>query len=204
MVSSRQKILQYLQNYQPASIREIGKALDLTAPDILYHVQFLLKSGEIESAPKEVAASAHRGRPIKRYRLSHPSRPENNAFLAKVLFSAILSQCKTEKEKNRFLKKLAWKIAPKIETGVPINIRIAQLVKYCSENQYAARWEAHHSGPQIIFSNCPYLSVARECPDLCMMDRLLIENFLDAPVSTLQTCLADDKPVRQCRFLINT
>jgi predicted ArsR family transcriptional regulator len=204
MVSTRQKILQHLLNYQPASIREIGIALNLTDPDIHYHIQSLLQSGEIEPAPGDARAVHHKGRPTKRYRLTNPSRPENYAFLAKALFQTTLSRCKTAEEENRVIKELAWKIAPDRMPEKPITTRIAYLVKYCSENHYAARWEAHHSGPQIIFSNCPYLAVACEYPDLCSMDRLLIENSLDAPVSILQTYIEEDKPSRQCRFFINT
>ncbi len=202
MVSTRQKILEHLGKYHVASIHEIGRALNLTPPDVFYHLQFLLQSGVVEHAPREASTVRQRGRPLKRYRLTHPVRAQNTAMLAKMLFDLFLSQQANAQERQLFLRQLAGKIILTRDDENPFNVRISTLVKHLTGIHYAARWEAHQDGPQVIFTNCPYHEVIGDCPELCEMDRFLLEEFLGAPVTTLQTYIDPEKSIRRCRFAV--
>lgn len=202
MTPTRQKILEHLEKYQPASILEIGRSLNLTASDVFYHLQVLLKSGEIELGPAEMRPIPHPGRPVKRYRLTRLDQPQNIAFLTRLLFDFYIAQGNSVKEQQQLLGELAARLVPGFLDNLPFNVRIAALVKELSNIHYAARWEAHQDGPQVIFTNCPYQAVVGDCPDLCEMDRLLLENCLGAPVTTLQKYHDQHELTRRCRFAI--
>jgi predicted ArsR family transcriptional regulator len=202
MTPTRQRIIDYLEKYQPSSILEIGRSLDLTPSDVFYHLQVLLKNGLIEPGSEEIRPIPRPGRPVKRYRLTRPDQPQNTALLTKLLFNLYVGQGKNAEEKQKLLKGLAENLVPGFIKEKPFHVRIAALVKELSSIHYAARWEAHQDGPLVIFTNCPYQAVVGDCPGLCDMDRLLLENCLDAPVSTLQTFRDQHEISRRCRFAI--
>jgi predicted ArsR family transcriptional regulator len=129
-------------------------------------------------------------------------QPQNTALLAKTLFNLYLSQGASAKERQLFLRELAASITPVRDDEKPFNARISALVKHLTGIHYAARWEAHQDGPQVIFINCPYQEIVGDCPELCEMDRCLLEDYLGAPVTTLQTYNEPDKSIRRCRFAV--
>jgi predicted ArsR family transcriptional regulator len=204
MPSTRQRILLFLDLYQPASISDIGAALGLTSPDILYHIQALLKSGQIELFQSGIKLPARPGRPVKKYRLKRVEIPNNYAHLASSLLGVFLSQFNSEEEKKSGLKMLAQKLFIVDPSPKPLKTRVNQLVNLLSAHNYAARWEAHHLGPQIIFANCPYQALLPFCPELCALDGYILENHLNAPATLLQYILDDGKSPRVCRFMIET
>lgn len=202
MPSTRQKILLFLKSYQPASINDIGAALGLTSPDILYHIQALLKTDKIELFQSEIKLHSKPGRPVKKYRLKQVEIPNNYPPLASSLLSVFLSRFNSEAEKMMGLKTLAQKFLPSAPPSNSIKTRIIHLVNYLTDHHYAARWEAHLQGPQIIFANCPYRALLPTCPELCTLDGYILENYLNTPATILQNILEDGKSPRVCRFMV--
>lgn len=43
---------------------------------------------------------------------------------------------------------------------------------------YHARWEAGAEGPRVIFGHCPYAAIIARHPDLCRMDKALLEEWM--------------------------
>lgn len=201
MLSLREKILQFLETYQPASIHEIGKALQASDPNILYHLRILLQESVVELAPGASLRVHTRGRPEKFYRLKEAKQAENYARLSIALLDHIFKGRSTE-EKISAGTAIASALLPTTSQGTPVHSKLSRLIDHFAENKYSARWEAHRDGPQIIFFNCPYLNAASTHPELCEIDRSAIELYLEAPVTIHQTFLEKEKPARQCRFQV--
>lgn len=76
------------------------------------------------------------------------------------------------------------------------------VTKRLIEFHYLARWEAHRGRPHLIFENCPYKPLIHEHPELCAVDVLIIEFFLQTPVVQTQKLTIESSGVQVCRFLI--
>ena len=169
----RSKILDYLKKNLSASALELSTVLGVTKPNIQYHVKKLLQENMIEGI-EEFSISAEqrdRGRPEKYYRLSVSKTPDNFAYLSKLLLSCLLEQNSSKGNIQNIAGLFDLGIQKKSTPADMLNKAINKLNEY----QYAAHWEIHHHGPQIIFKNCPYARLISEFPQLCEMDRLILE-----------------------------
>jgi predicted ArsR family transcriptional regulator len=65
--------------------------------------------------------------------------------------------------------------------GIHITKRLREAIRLFNSWNYLARWEAHADSPHIIFGNCPYLSILPSHPELCYLDRYMIETLVGSP-----------------------
>ena len=164
-------ILEYLAKHRLATAAELSRSLGLTAADVRYHLKSLLASGAVERVPADVPAK--RGRPAGEYRLAKGSRKNDLTYLSSVL----LSQPAAGEEPSARMQALAARYLPAPADGGSVTSRLNLLIRQLNQHAYDARWEAHASGPRMVFAACPFAPILADHPELCQMDRRVIENW---------------------------
>jgi predicted ArsR family transcriptional regulator len=181
LLSTRERILEYLKEYRTVSVVSLSQSLGLTRADIRYHLNALVDEGLVERAPRDTTQAAARGRPVQQYRLVTSSDPGNLAELCHALIRSFLDPL-PQAERSLAMQKLALILSG--ENSPPANItqRLNQAISYLNQHHYRARWEAHRQGPRILLRNCPYAAVLPSHPELCQLDRELLQNLLKLPM----------------------
>lgn len=192
--ATRERILVYLQEHRLVCARDLSHAWGLTRADIRHHLNALLEEGLIELAPLDTTRPTRRGRPEQWYRLAAGRAPDNLAALAAALLDS-LAQSLSAADRDAFLTTLAGHLAPPGQPDEPATRRFNQAVAYLENHGYRARWEAHADGPRILLHNCPYAEIITRHPELCLLDRRLIEQLSGIPMhQTAQMNLETGKP----------
>jgi len=173
--STRDDILIFIQSNRAVTAAEIARGLNLTPAAIRYHLSQLRKDQLVTAAP-EASASATRGRPAERYRLSPQASPNNLTLLATALLSI-------ETRTDTIWDQLADQLASPAIPPASLNRRLAHTIAQLNRMNYAARWEAGPHGPRVLFTNCPYAGLAEAFPGLCLMDRLILQKFLGKQIT---------------------
>jgi predicted ArsR family transcriptional regulator len=190
MTTSRQKILIHLKKTRSASVREIARALKLSAPNVRHHLSVLCSDGRVEMTA--VHNQEGRGRPEKVYSLSEAALGDNLSALAQAVLTVAGSTLKMEAVARLVLNDSQF-------AGQSMNKRLALLIEKLNEMHYQARWEAGAGGPRVIFGRCPYGRVIEGHPEICKMDAALLKNTLARDVSQLKKTDAPAKGM--CPFI---
>jgi predicted ArsR family transcriptional regulator len=194
-MGTRNEILEYLGNHAYASAEDLFLLLSKTRANIQYHLKQLENSGII-CVVTPIKEKANRGRPRRYYALSLTERPNNLAQLAHAILVANQAGCQQQSE---YYKAIAHQILHLPDLPSSGTTRLNRLIKELSSRGYQARWEAHSSGPEILFRNCPYAALLPDHPELCLIDKTLLEENLGA--SFIQQFRIDLPRVPACRFL---
>ncbi|MCA2001582.1 MAG: helix-turn-helix domain-containing protein [Chloroflexi bacterium] len=190
MTTARQKVLSHLKKNRSASAREIARALDMSAPNVRYHLGVLVSDGRAEVCA--AAQRGGRGRPEKIYSLSQAALGDNLAALADALLAEAGLGLNLESLAGRILD-----FSPFIH--LPISKRLPLLVDKLNEMHYQARWEAGAEGPRVILGRCPYAKLVEAHPELCRMEVFLLEKAIARPV--LQSAKSETPGRGLCPFI---
>jgi predicted ArsR family transcriptional regulator len=174
-----QLILEHLSERPGATVRQLSRALRLTPADIRYHLSKLLQQDLVSVV--QTKYPGERGRPARTYALNQLTKPNNILSLTQAALTILFG--KAAAEKNLALENLADQMMPYHSThsGSMTQI-IIRLIGRLNQSGYSARWEARSKGPCIIFSNCPYRPLLSQFPELCEIDRLILQNHLSARI----------------------
>ena len=191
---TRERILSYLQENRVASVQSLSRAWGLTRAGIRYHFNALVDDDLIELVPRDLNQPARRGRPEQQYRLAASSSPDNFPALCAALLHVLLAPLHVE-DREPVLRVLAGQLASSFVRVSNPTQRLNQACAYLSLVHYRARWEAYASGPRILLRNCPYAAILPAHPELCDLDRFLLETMLQTPLmQTAQIHPFDLKP----------
>jgi len=173
LITSRQRVLNYLKNQRSASAAQIGRGLNMSAANVRHHLSIMLRDGRIALINQKRRDG--RGRPVKLYGLS-------DAILGELLNG--LSPVKRDGMLNEIAKTLAVQFEAN-NLNIPMTKRLAIIVDKLNELHYQARWEAGPQGPRILFAHCPYAAIIERHPELCRMDEILLGNLMNAKACQL-------------------
>lgn len=174
--STRDNILELLKQTPNLSAAEMSRSLRVTRADIRYHLKLLVSQRLVVQMPAIVRpGSLSPGRPAMTYQLSRSGRPDMLAALSSVL----LVMGKVPASSTPFLEQVASRLIPmdaanSLQTGLPQRLNTA--IQIINQHPYQARWEAHKAGPQVILNNCPFSAIIDSHPELCTVDRHILEN----------------------------
>ena len=166
--SSRHKVLAYLTRTRTASVREIARALKMSAANVRHHLRVLVSDGRLEVVL--VGEHDRRGRPEKLYSLPRAALGDNLPALS----DALLAEAGTKVRMEALAKRL---VGESDFAGQPIVKRLNLVVEKLNQMNYHARWEAGREGPRIILGHCPYAAIIEKHPELCQMDAALLEGL---------------------------
>lgn len=169
-----ERILAYLLKHRTASVADLSRALGQTRPNVQYHIANLLRTGKIAPVAGE-EPTRRKGRPEKFYALAADQKPENLAVLASALLQ-LLSQNRSPSALD-LPAELAQTMIPNPSVPLRLTLRMQNCVRHFNQHGHDARWEAHQSGPRLIFRACPYWRILQNHPELCQMDRHIIRRL---------------------------
>ena len=169
VTNSRHKVLAYLTRTRTASVREIARALKMSAANVRHHLRVLVSDGRLELA----SGRAHEGpgRPEKRYSLPRAALGDNLSALSDALLTEAGTQIRVEALAKRLVGESDF-------ASQPIVKRLNLVVQKLNEMNYHARWEAGPEGPRIIFGHCPYAAIIEKHPELCRMDAAMLKDLM--------------------------
>jgi predicted ArsR family transcriptional regulator len=202
-ISTRERILAYLSENHIATAAVLSRATRLTGADIRYHLSGLLDDGLVERVPPgpgasaSPAPSARRGRPAVAYRLAAAAQTNNLAGLAAALLDVL-----GESALPAVAEALAGKDLPNL--AAPRIQRLHGCANTLSASGYRASWEAGPNGPRVLLRACPYAAILTNHPELCKIDRLLVERL--SGLEFTQTARIDPHTGRPpaCVFIAHT
>jgi predicted ArsR family transcriptional regulator len=201
MPNSRQKILNYIQEQQSTTVEELSRVFRVTPANIRHHLSILTEQGSITVIGQKEAYQ--RGRPAQIYSSKQQNDLNNLDKLSDALLCTLISNDKHD-EKNQLVENIATRLASQFVTDI-INPtrRLYSTIHSLNRMNYQAHWEAHVINPRIMFGHCPYQAIFKNHPELCQIDKLLLEHLLDTPVRQIEKNTINKKGLAQCVFLIN-
>ncbi|MEO7840147.1 MAG: ArsR family transcriptional regulator [Anaerolineales bacterium] len=169
MITARHKVLALLTRTRTASVREISRALKMSAANVRHHLRVLVSDGRVEMA--SVRKRDGRGRPEKLYSLPGAALGDNLSALSDALLTEIATQVRVEALAKRLIGKSDF-------ASQPIMKRLNLVVEKLNQMSYHARWEAGREGPRLILGHCPYAAIIERHPELCKMDAALLKDLM--------------------------
>ncbi len=187
MQQTRRHILEILKEQKEATIDEIVVELSdrigkITAVTVRHHLE-ILRGDALVAAPTVRRRSAP-GRPQYVYTLTERAAdmfPNNYQGLA----SGLLDQLKTALPADKVDEILAGVAKEMVSAAMvpdaPIEIRLDHVVAFLNSNGYTAAWSRGRDGHLLSVINCPYEQISCSNPDVCKMDKKLIEGLVGVP-----------------------
>lgn len=196
--STRQLVLAYLQSHPRANSTILARELGLSTAAIRYHLKRLNDDGLI-TRMDDTQGQRSKGRPHKPAILTGSQTPNNLTALVQPLLQLLQNHLPADQLALLLAERLVSDhIFPKA-----LSASLPATIQWLNEHAYAARWEAHRSGPRIIFANCPYAEAWHGFPAFCLMDILLLQRLTGRRASALQTIFAQgDAKSISCVFQI--
>ncbi len=191
--STQEELLATLSQHDSMSVLELSLALNLTKADVRYHIKKLMHTGIIRKIQPEAGI---RGRPAIRYQVTNSYFSHNLVTLVNAIFSTIpINDDNVSKIANYYSSLIAPECPPSLIS------KFNALIIGLNNQNYRARWETQYKGPVIYFSNCPYRQIAQNHPIICVLDKRIIEVFLDKNVSVINTIVING--TNNCKFQIS-
>lgn len=199
MTSTRQQIISMLQLKKFLSSQELSRALQLSPANIRHHLSILVKEGAIEVA--SLRKKNGKGRPDQIYSLTTQILSHNLGHLADVLLEE-LQENQSDKA-NTLFSNIACRLAqPVISTSQSLTQRLYLTIQRLNQMHYQARWEAHAEAPRIFLEHCPYAAILPDHPELCLIDKYLLEILLDHSVLHSVKLEKDNRGALYCLFTL--
>lgn len=184
MITARHKVLGFLTRTRTASVREISRALKMSAANVRHHLRVLVSDGRLELA--SVREREGRGRPEKVYSLPRAALGDNLSALSDALLTEASTKPALSGDEVVRMESLAQRLVGESNfASQPIVKRLNLVVERLNEMNYHARWEAGPEGPRIIFGHCPYATIIGKHPELCRMDEALLKELMGQPAEQL-------------------
>ena len=177
MITARHKVLAFLTRTRTASVREIARALKMSAANVRHHLRVLVSDGRLELA--SVRERGSRGRPEKLYSLPRAALGDNLSALSDALLTEAGSKPALSGDEVVRMEALAKRLVGESDfASQPIVKRLNLIVEKLNQMNYHARWEAGPEGPRIIFGHCPYAAIIEKHPELCKMDAAMLKELM--------------------------
>jgi len=199
MKPTRLRLLEYLEEKQIATSQELSWALQVTPADVRHHISALLNDGSIQIIGEREPQGP--GRPARLFSLSNKQKSDNLLLLLETLLIEISSEKLNNERTNRF-RSIANRLIATSQIPENLTQRLYLAIKRLNELNYHARWEAQKENPKIILGNCPYSAIIHNRPEICFIDKYLIEGLLSTRVEQETKLLRDNRGYATCVFNI--
>jgi predicted ArsR family transcriptional regulator len=199
-ITSRQKVFREIHKHRFITVSEISQYLDLTPANIRHHLSILMDEGLVEK--KDLHRNFGRGRPESVYTLSRVFKEDGLAQLTDGILRIWASSLSVEELIAKLDKMAALMSAyPQRIENESGTKRLFLCVEHLNLYHYQASWEAGSSGPHIRLGNCPYWKIIERHPELCTMDKILLEKLSGFTLSQISKLEQDEKGELECLFI---
>jgi len=205
MKTTRQQIVDYLQQKRFATPVEISRALRVTPANIRHHLSILVDEGAVEAIGQRPPKG--RGRPSMLYAQTQQAHQHNLDGLASALLEIFVME-HTDQEREARLERIASRIrrgghqVGAGQIGGSLSQRLLMTINRLNQLGYQARWEAHAQAPQVILGQCPFAAIIHKHPELCAMDAKLLAGLTESPVKQTAKLAQDKRGAIHCTFFI--
>ncbi|GAB4522402.1 MAG: winged helix-turn-helix transcriptional regulator [Anaerolineales bacterium] len=201
--STRQQILEALQNKQRCTIKELADLAEINPVSVRHHISRLEAEGLVTSEEERHGV----GRPRRVYLLTtagaerFPSRYVDMTI-------RLLEQIKQnlpEQVVERMFSQMARDLLDDQTAGLNLdnlNVeeRLEVMARILSDEGFQVAWERQGGMYHIHETACPYLHVGQNHPEVCTIDQTLISTLLQVPVEKIQCRLHGDS---RCTYTIS-
>jgi predicted ArsR family transcriptional regulator len=199
-ITSRQRILAYLRQHHGVSAAEISLALGVTPANARHHLSILESDGRVKLLGLRTGLGS--GRPVKVFGLGEAVTGDNMDGLAQALLQQLFTTCPVN-ARDDLIQSLAGRILPPADSGAHITRKLALTIEKLNRLGYTSRWEAHAVAPRIIFESCPYAGLIQKFPELCQMDRSILQQQLGVNVVQTARLEKTTRGTLQCQFAVS-
>jgi len=199
-ITSRQRVFEIIRKHQLVTVSELNHFLDMTPANIRHHLAVLKADGLIERIGTRKKFG--RGRPEAVFAISNVFIEDGLEALIEGVLKLWFSTLSPD-ELNQNVKAIARHLAGDGVTvgNIPINKKLTTCMSYLNNFHYIAQWEASPSGPRIKFGNCPYRKIVNRHPELCLMDKYLLEELVGFKMSQVSKLERDERGKLYCSFI---
>ncbi|MCL5428194.1 MAG: ArsR family transcriptional regulator [Chloroflexi bacterium] len=200
MQTTRQRILDYLEQGGSASARQLAHAFGMTPANLRRHLSILQMRGLV--TPIGCHPAEGRGRPEQIYALKSTGKNSDLEPLARALLSTLAASGlprRVDARSESLAKTLLGSFDP---PSGQFTQRLVASVRRLEPLGYKPRWEARPQGPQMVLGRCPYAAIIADHPELCRMDAHLLEELLAAPVEQTAKLQPGPHRIPQCVFVM--
>lgn len=206
MQQTRRHILEILKESKEATIDEIVVELSdrigkITAVTVRHHLEILRGDGLV-AAPSVRRRSAP-GRPQYVYTLTDRAAdifPNNYQGLAAGLLEQIKEQLPEDKVTEIMENMAQEMVSAAMVPDAPLEVRLEHAVTFLNNNGYTASWSHERDGHVISVINCPYEQISCHNPEVCKMDKKLIEGLVGAPAQRVSWRWEEEREL--CSYLV--
>jgi predicted ArsR family transcriptional regulator len=189
-VTTNQLVYQYINQHPHATPHQVAQALHICVGDVRYHLQNLIKAGQVETVGKQ--SSVAPGRPAQRYQVIHTTQTHTILRLLTSFMNVVHSS-------TELLNTVAYDLIPSaLRTSTMPVIRISRTVQFLNTLGYEARWESRPIHPLVELRTCPYQDCEPEMGNYCKLDQAIIQAGSGFKCDIVQTRF--DNSVSSCLF----
>ena len=206
MKTSRQRLLEYIRDHRIVTVAELSRVLRMTRSNARHHLAILEQQGLIR-VTGERPAERGRGRPARLYGLVETTQAHNLGELSGVLLELLASERPVGQQPGLYHQVArGLKSANTVESSSSSSLtqRLSHTVQQLNQLNYQARWEAYARGPRLILGHCPYAAILSRHPEMCQIDRHLLQELVGAPVVQTERLALDERGAPYCRFALQT
>ena len=187
----RQRVIETLKRYGPATAGELAQELGVTAMAVRQHLYELESEGIVgHEAPR----SAGQGRPSKRWRLTEAAAeffPDGHGELVAGLMEDLRATLGEEAIEQLVAQRTARQTADyaqRLSGAKTLAARLEGLAKLRSEEGYMAEVRRQEDGSFLLVENhCAICAAARACTGLCASELECFQSVLGEDVRVERT-----------------
>jgi predicted ArsR family transcriptional regulator len=182
MQKTRHQIVDYLREHGSATVEELCEALgDLTSVTVRHHLDILQNEGLV--GPPMAQRRAAPGRPKYVYELSRQADAlyPNNLIPFTYFLLEELRFVMGPRQLEVLMDGIARRMADEYKLdgeGLSFGQKLDQIVGYLNAQGYEATWEPQPDSYALIMHNCPYWTVAKTQPGICLFEKRYLGHLL--------------------------
>ena len=198
--TSRQKVLEFVRKQQLVTVSELNQFLNMTPANIRHHISVLKADGLVERIDSRKKIG--RGRPEAVYAVSRVFNEDGLETLIEGIFKIWFSTISHDELSRKMQAIAMYLVGNGVDVGkYSFNRKLTICMTYLNDLHYKAKWEASPSGPRINFGNCPYRKIIKHHPELCLMDKFMLEELVGIKISQVSKLERDDRGILYCSFV---
>ncbi|MCW5878771.1 MAG: ArsR family transcriptional regulator [Anaerolineales bacterium] len=194
MQSTRQRILDHLEQRGPASPKQLAQAFGMSPANLRRHLSILQARGLVQAIALRPLAG--RGRPEQVFTLTITAQPEGLENLTHALLRQL-----GDSPRAAQVRQLAANLVSTDNLPTGPARRLVTAMQRLTPLGYKPHWEARPQGPEVVLGRCPYANLVAEHPALCRMDKEVLEQLLGQPVEQVSKLQPGPDGQPQCIFI---
>ncbi len=203
MTYTRDRVLSTLLNRQRCTINELADSVGINPISVRHHISKLEAEGLVASDEELHGV----GRPRRVYFLTDeglerfPTRYMRLTLRLLEQLKESLPESMVQKLFSQMAQEMVEDYTAEADTdGLSIEERLKLMQKLLAKEGFNVEWEQRGEQYHIRETNCPYLHVTQNHPEVCSVDQTLISALLNVPAQKVKCVLNGDA---NCTYVVS-